>query len=70
VAIATRLGIDWRQGPVHIDWAARGNARMSAVASQTQRQGSEVRVSRELALDDYGPFQITMRAFEAIAGAR
>jgi hypothetical protein len=70
VAIATRLGIDWKQGPVHVDWAARGTARMSAVVSQVQRQGAEARVSRELALDDYGPLPITMRAFEAIAGVR
>jgi hypothetical protein len=59
-AVAASLGLGWRRGAVHVQWASRGFSRISTVASMEHREPDSAGVlrvitTRTLDLDDFGP---------------
>ncbi len=57
---AAGLGLNWRRGAVHVQWASRNFSRISTVARSEHREPDAAGIMRitsirALALDDYGP---------------
>jgi hypothetical protein len=71
---ASRLGLSWTRGAVHVHWVAPGYSRMSSVATETHREPDEsgnleVANIRELALDDWRGIPVSLREYIDIAGS-
>lgn len=69
--VSAALGLQWTRGAVHVDWAARGAALVSTVATEERRERNTenaltLRGIRTLPLDDYGPRPLTLAAAEEL----